>query len=94
MERIPDLLRRGILAGLVGQNDIQGDPALIWTVDDTGWIFEGRLTIPGRALYHGYPVLPNEAIARKVIARHTDWAYGKNLTLLMPSVRLVQERYA
>ena len=57
MQRLPALLRRGIIAGLVGHNDAQGDPTLIWMVYDNGWIYEGRLTIPGRVLYHGYPVL-------------------------------------
>src|SRR5271169_324862 len=49
-------------ADLIGHNDAQGDPTLIWAVDDNGWIYEGRITIPGRTLYHGYPVLRTEAI--------------------------------
>ena len=40
--RLPNLLRRGILAGLVGANDAKGDPTLVWTVDDNGWIYEAE----------------------------------------------------
>ena len=36
MSRIPKLVARGITARLVGTN--------LWTVDDTGWIYEARLT--------------------------------------------------
>ncbi len=94
MQRVPVLLRRGILAGLVGHNDAQGDPTLVWTVDDTGWIYEARITIPGRALYHGYPVLRNEAIARPVIARYIQYVYGMSVGALIPSAQRLQERYS
>ena len=68
-QRIPNWLRQGILAGLISENDINGDPQLIWAITEAGWIFEGRITIPGQAVYHGYPVLPNEAIAADVLSR-------------------------
>ena len=67
--RIPQLLRRGIDAGLFGDLIRQGDPTMLWTLDDDGWIYELRQTIPGRAVYHGYPLLPTNALGRKVIAR-------------------------
>lgn len=73
MDRIPGLLLRGISAGLIGKGDAKGDPPLLWTVDDNGWIYEARITNPGQALYHAYPVLLNEAIARKVIERYSLW---------------------
>ncbi|ABC21039.1 hypothetical protein [Rhodospirillum rubrum] len=92
--RIPDLLRRGILAGLIGSIDTHGDPTLLWTVDDTGWIYEGRITIPGRALYHAYPVLPREAIARAVIARYLPYAYEPQAKNLVPSAQFLQDRYS
>jgi hypothetical protein len=94
MRRVPDLLKRGITAGLIGQNSSQGDPTLLWTVDDNGWIYEARLTIPGQALYHGYPVLPNEAIARHVIVRYTDWIYDCGHLELHSSLQHLQERYS
>lgn len=69
MTRLPVLLRRGISVGLIGDNDKKGDPTLLWTIDDDGWIFEGRITTPTQAVYHGYPLLPGDAFARKVIER-------------------------
>jgi hypothetical protein len=94
MPRAPILLRRGILSGLVGDNDSQGDPTLIWTVDDNGWIYEGRVTIPGRAVYHAYPVLRSEAVARAVIARYIQYAYDRGMAALLPSVQQLQGRYS
>jgi hypothetical protein len=92
MARVPELLTRGIFAGLVGDNLNLGDPTLLWTVDDNGWIFECRLTIPGRALYHGYPVLNSEAIARDVMARYTEWVTDRS-PVLGSSVLRLRERY-
>ena len=66
MARIPDLIRRGINARLVGTN--------LWTVDDSGWIYEARLTNAGQAEYHAYPVRPKEAIAEPVYDRFREWA--------------------
>lgn len=94
MARVPNLLRRGILAGLIGHNDRQGDPTLLWTVDDNGWIYEGRLTIPSQALYHGYPVLRTEAVARVVIARYIQYVYSRNIDALVRSAQEVQGRYS
>jgi hypothetical protein len=95
MARVPALLRRGILSGLVGENDDnRGDPTLLWSIDDNGWIYEARLTIPGRALYHGYPVLRSEAIARAIIARYIHWVYNSDAAVLFSSVQELQERYA
>ena len=70
MARAPGLLARGINAGLFGKTAKQGDPGLLWSVDDTGWIYEAQITIPGGAVYHAYPVLPNEAIVRRVLERY------------------------
>lgn len=93
--RIPILLRRGISAGLVGhKDDANGeDPTILWTVDDNGWIYEFRITVPGRAVYHGYPVLGTEAIARLVLARYVQHVYNTKNTALLPSVQQLQERY-
>jgi hypothetical protein len=94
MTRVPTLLRRGILAGLVGHNFAQGDPTLMWTIDDNGWIYELRVTIPSRAIYHGYPVLPSEAIARLVVARYIQYVYDHGAEVaLVPSAQRLQERY-
>lgn len=75
MRRIPSLLRRGIFAGLIGHQGAPYDPRTLWTIDATGWVFEGRITHPGRAIYHGYPLLPGDAMAAKVIGRFERWVY-------------------
>jgi hypothetical protein len=64
--RIPDLILRGLSAGLIGTN--------LWTVDDGGWIYEARLTNVDQAQYHAYPVRPGEAIAQPVYQRFNQWA--------------------
>jgi len=66
MVRIPDLIVRGLSAGLIGTN--------LWTVDDGGWIYEARLTNADQAQYHAYPVRPAEAIAKPVYQRFNQWA--------------------
>jgi hypothetical protein len=92
--RVPSLLQRGISSGLIGHNDAQGDPTILWTVDDNGWIYEARITIPGQAVYHGYPVLGTEAIARLVLARYVQHVYDTENKALFPSVQQLQERYS
>lgn len=67
MGSVLQLLRRGIQAGLLG---IGGE---IWTLSDTGWIYECRLTNPSQSEYHGYPVRGSEAIAELVYARFASW---------------------
>jgi hypothetical protein len=91
--RVPVLLTRGILAGLVGHNDKQGDPTLIWTIDDNGWIYEGRITIPSQAIYHGYPLLPSDAFAKIVIARYAEWAYDQDDPQPVTAVQNAMGRY-
>jgi hypothetical protein len=71
---IPQLLRRGIEAGLIGKTADRGVPTIIWTISGTGWIFEVRLTNVAVFEYHGYPVRPTEAIAEHVYVRFRDWA--------------------
>jgi hypothetical protein len=68
MATIPALMSRGIRAGLIGTG------RLMWTVADSGWIFEARLTNPDQSEYHGYPVRPTEPIAAMVLRRYAAWA--------------------
>lgn len=77
MAGIPQLLRRGIDAGLVGKTLDRGVPTIIWTISGTGWIFEVRLTNVAVFEYNGYPVRPTEAIAEPVYVRFRDWAAGE-----------------
>lgn len=62
------MLKRGLQAGLVGENDI------IWAVADDGWIYEARITNVIQNEYHGYPVRSTEPIAEMVCERFMDWA--------------------
>lgn len=74
IDKAVEWLRVGLLAGLIGEGDRLGDPAIAWAPSTTGWLFEARITEPGSAIYHGYPVLPSEAIAAKVLNRFEAWA--------------------
>lgn len=67
--RIPGLLMRGVMLGLWSDQNDGDAPSLLWTVDESGWIFELRITNAGQTQYHGYPVLPGDAFARHVLAR-------------------------
>ena len=95
MSRVPALLRRGIDAGLFGKTrkPQNGDPGLLWSVDDNGWIYEAQITNPGYAIYHPYPVLPNEAIAAKVLLRYTDFVTQQNNPALTASLEAARRRY-
>lgn len=75
MGRIRSLLRRGVFAGLLGRQGVLDEPRTLWTIDDSGWVFENRITHPGRAVYHGYPILPGDAFASKVVERFRHWLY-------------------
>ncbi|MCE2423661.1 MAG: hypothetical protein J4F45_00915 [Pseudomonadales bacterium] len=66
---IPAPIQRGIRAGLIGHT-----ARILWTVADDGWIFEARETNRETAQFHGYPLLPEEAIARLVFDRFAGWA--------------------
>jgi hypothetical protein len=68
MATLPALLERGIEAGLIGASDV------LWTVADSGWIFEARLTNVDQAEYHGYPVRSSEPIGESVYLRFAAWA--------------------
>jgi hypothetical protein len=93
MPRLLPLLKRGVIAGLIGQNDKQGDPTIVWAIDDNGWIYEARITTPSQAIYHGYPLLPADAFAKKVIARYRTWAYQQNRADLIQIYTNALDRY-
>ena len=75
LPRIPDLIRRGVMLGLCSDQGVGDLPSLLWTIDDTGWIFELRITNSDQALYHGYPILPGDAFARHVLVRAREVAF-------------------
>lgn len=69
MSEVPALIQRGIRAGLIGHTG-----RILWTVSNDGWIFEARETNCDKAQFHGYPILPEEAIAQLVFDRFSNWA--------------------
>jgi hypothetical protein len=87
------------MANLVSENTIQGDHKLVWMVDDNGWIHEARITTPGRGDYHGYPLLPGDAMATKILTRFANWALDEERPLAADdptareALRAAQERY-
>lgn len=76
--RIPSLLVRGVMLGLWSDQASGEVPSLLWTVDETGWIYELRITNVGLAQYHGYPVLPNDAFARHILVRAREVAFAED----------------
>jgi len=74
--RIPALLARGVMLGLWSEQATDCTPDLLWTIDDTGWIFEMRITNSGKSEYHGYPVLTGDAFARHVLIRAREVAFA------------------
>lgn len=77
LHRIPALLVRGVMLGLWSDQNNGDAPSLLWTLDESGWIFELRITNPGQLQYHGYPVLPDDAFARHVLVRAREVAFAK-----------------
>ena len=76
-ERIPKLIERGVRLGLWSDQNDGDTPSLLWTLDESGWIFELRISNSGQAQYHGYPVLRGDAFARYVLVRARAVAYSE-----------------
>lgn len=91
LDRIPLLLARGVKLGLWSEQATADVPSLLWTLDESGWVFELRITNAGQAQYHGYPVLPGDAFARQVLGRAREVAYGEDA---LPEVQDVGIRTA
>lgn len=94
VEHVVAWLQRGVRAGLLGiSDDNHGNPTPIWAVSDAGWIFEARITLPGKAVYHGYPVLQNDPTALSVLARFSGWVRANDPDNLQNCVEALQGRY-
>ncbi len=78
LHRIPALLVRGVMLGLWSDQNNGDAPSLLWTLDEGGWIFELRITNSVQAQYHGYPVLPGDAFARRVLIRAREVAFNES----------------
>ena len=88
IDEIPALIQRGIQAGLIGHS-----ARLLWTVADDGWIFEARETNRETTEFHGYPVLPEEPIARLVFDRFANWANHRGTSADRSAVTACRLRY-
>jgi hypothetical protein len=83
-KRIQALLVRGVMLGLWSDQANGDTPNLLWTIDESGWIFELRITNSGQAQYHGYPVLPGYAFARDVLVRSREAFIGLTQNTFAP----------
>jgi hypothetical protein len=77
-KKIDTLLKRGVMLCLWSEQNDEDVPSLLWTIDETGWIFELRITNTGQLQYHGYPVLPGDAFARHVLVRAREVLAAEN----------------
>lgn len=66
ISRITALFDRSRRAGLLDK--------LIWTVDDTGWVYELQVTNSGQNCWHGYPLFLQDEFAKTLIHHFTEWA--------------------
>ena len=52
-----------------------GLPSPVWAVDDrTGVVYEARVTNPGTAEYHGFPVLDRDPLKGEIINKWRERA--------------------
>lgn len=66
LTRIPMLFDRSRRARLLDK--------LIWTVDDTGWVYELQVTNSVQNCWHGYPLFQQDEFAKKLIRHFVEWA--------------------
>ena len=63
-----DLLRSGVVAGLISERCINGWPQNIWAVHD-GRVLEAQLEQSGTGTYHGHPLQQEDPFAELVLRR-------------------------
>ena len=66
------LLRKGAKLGLISVQQRNGFPQIIWAVSPNGIVLEAQLDNEEAATYHGYPVDPNNPLAKEVVSRWKD----------------------
>lgn len=69
-----DLLRKGLLRGMVSIQTRNGWPQNVWSVLDEAEPFEAELENPEQGIYHGYP-MPLADTFREEVLR--EWANRK-----------------
>lgn len=63
------LLCQGLREGLIGQEESDGWPCRVWSVDSTGRVFEAKLDAAGQGTYHAYPLAKDDPLASRVLER-------------------------
>lgn len=63
------LLREGFSKGLIDTRENKGWPRHIWAVTDGDIVLEGKPSMPGTGIYHGYPLFQSDPIFQEVIAQ-------------------------
>ena len=61
-----DLLKAGILRGMISTQLRRGWPQNVWAVDDAGIVYEAQLGNSELGEYHGYPMKADDHFARVV----------------------------
>lgn len=65
-----ELLKLGILCGMVSKQKRKNWPRNVWAVDTAGIVYEAQLSNSGLGEYHGYPMTDGDRIADLV---RTEW---------------------
>lgn len=66
-EKAVELLRRGILRGLIGERRRGRYPQNVWSVTDSGHPLEAQLENREQGVYHGYPMTSADPFAEEVL---------------------------
>lgn len=102
--QIEPMMRIGVMAGLIAEVEAGENPRMLWAVARNGWVYEARVTNAGQPSYHGYPLLPGDAMATKVVRRFEQWIHASDDDTLyaceelvrdqaVSAIRAAQERY-
>lgn len=64
-----ELLRAGLLKGLVSDRMVGDWPKNVWAVTEDGFAMEAQLENPDLGTYHGYPMPDTDPLSAEVIRR-------------------------
>ncbi len=66
-----ELMRRGIMLGMVSRFDAAGTPKYIWAVDDENDVYEAKTRPEHEHEYHGYRLGDDERVMRSYVLK--EW---------------------
>lgn len=64
-----DLLRQGLVRGLISDRFVDEWPKNIWAVTAEGLALEAQLENPSLGSYHGYPLPCNDPLSSEIVKR-------------------------